>query len=179
MNASTAWAAVRRLDVFALIEKALTLAALVLVAITVGGELGKILNLTGTFGTVVAWSIAIVYDALWIGALRMSERAIRQRSAAGMAVMLGLTAVAVGVSTATLFVLGSQTGTSVRFGLVRVAVLEFGVAACGFDDRLGGLGLNIVERDLLAEDVLIRHDPERLAHAVLEMAEQFRAVSRH
>jgi len=44
-------------------------------------------------------------------------------------------------------------------------------------ERLGGLGLNIVERDLLAEDGLIRHDPERLARAVLEMAEQFRAAS--
>lgn len=121
MNASTAWAAIRRLDVFALIEKALTLAALVLVAITVGGELGKILNLTGTLGTVVAWSIAIVYDALWIGALRMSERAIRQRSAAGMAVMLGLTAVAVGVSTVTLFVLGHAE----VFAFVPVAAAAF------------------------------------------------------
>lgn len=106
MKASTAWAAVRRLDVFNIFEKFFTLAALVLVAITVGGELGEILGLHGTFGTVVAWCIAIVFDALWIGSLRMSERAMRQRSIVGMAVMLGLAVAAVAVSTTTLLILG-------------------------------------------------------------------------
>jgi uncharacterized cofD-like protein len=43
-------------------------------------------------------------------------------------------------------------------------------------ERLRGLGLNIVERDLLAEDGVIRHDPDRLAGAVLEMAEVHRNV---
>ncbi|MFH8804077.1 hypothetical protein ACH4F6_31565 [Streptomyces sp. NPDC017936] len=95
-----------RVDAFAVVEKLLTLASLVLVAVTVGGQLGHMVGLDDTFGTVVAWSIALVYDALWIGALRMSEIAIRQRSRVGMAVMLGLSAVAVGVSTATLLVLG-------------------------------------------------------------------------
>lgn len=98
--------AVRRLDVFAVVEKLLTLAALVLVAVTVGGQLGQILGLTGILGMLVGWSIAIVYDALWIGALRMSEVAIRQRSAVGIAVMIGLSAAAVGTSTATLLILG-------------------------------------------------------------------------
>jgi uncharacterized cofD-like protein len=37
-------------------------------------------------------------------------------------------------------------------------------------DRLTNLGLRIMERDLLGEDGVIRHDPERLARAVLEMA---------
>ena len=37
-------------------------------------------------------------------------------------------------------------------------------------DRLHEMGLNIVERDLLAENGVIRHDPDRLASAVLEMA---------
>lgn len=37
-------------------------------------------------------------------------------------------------------------------------------------ERLRGLGLNIVERQLLAEDGKIRHDPDRLARAVLEVA---------
>jgi len=37
-------------------------------------------------------------------------------------------------------------------------------------DRLRGLGLNLVERQLLADDSKIRHDPDRLARAVLEMA---------
>lgn len=96
----------RRVDVFAVVEKLLTLAALALVAITVGGQLGQMLGLHGTAGMLVGWSIAIVYDALWIGALRMSEQAIRQRSAVGMAVMIGLSVVAVGVSTGTLLVLG-------------------------------------------------------------------------
>lgn len=99
-------AAARRLDVFAVVEKLLTLAALVLVAATVGGQLGHILGLHGTLGMLVGWSIAIVYDALWIGALRMSEVAIRQRSKVGIAVMLGLSAAAVGTSTATLLILG-------------------------------------------------------------------------
>jgi uncharacterized cofD-like protein len=37
-------------------------------------------------------------------------------------------------------------------------------------DRLHGLELNVVERDLLAEDIVIRHDPDRLARAVFEIA---------
>jgi hypothetical protein len=97
---------IKKLDVFAIVEKLLTLAALVLVAITVGGQLGHMIGLHGKLATVAAWSIALVYDALWIGALRMSEVAIRQRSKVGMAAMLGLTAVAIGVSTATLLILG-------------------------------------------------------------------------
>ncbi|MEU3098528.1 hypothetical protein ABZ690_28180 [Streptomyces sp. NPDC006967] len=99
-------ARIRRLDVFAIVETLLTLAALTLVAVTVGGQLGPLLGLHDTLGQVAGWSIALVYDALWIGALRMSEAAIRQRSRIGMAVMLGLSGVAVGVSTGTLLVLG-------------------------------------------------------------------------
>ncbi len=36
--------------------------------------------------------------------------------------------------------------------------------------RLGAIGLRLVERDLLAQDDVIRHDPDRLARAVFEMA---------
>ncbi|WP_326768840.1 hypothetical protein OG978_33730 [Streptomyces sp. NBC_01591] len=96
----------RRPDIFATVETLLTLAALVLVAVTVGGKLGQMLGLHGLAGTVAGWSIALVYDALWIGALRMSEVAIRQRSRIGMGVMLGLSSAAVGVSTMTLLILG-------------------------------------------------------------------------
>ncbi|MFE2486018.1 hypothetical protein ACFXGR_22510 [Streptomyces mirabilis] len=96
----------RRLDVFAVIEKLLTLASLALVAITVGGQLGEMIGVHGKVGMVIAWSIAVVYDALWIGSLRMSEVAIRQRSKVGMAVMLGLSAGAVGVSSTILLMLG-------------------------------------------------------------------------
>lgn len=99
-------AALHRVDVFAVIEKLLTVASLALVAITVGGQLGHMIGLHGKLGLAVAWSIAIVYDALWIGALRMSEIAIRQRSTVGMAVMLGLSAGAVGVSSTILLILG-------------------------------------------------------------------------
>jgi uncharacterized cofD-like protein len=35
--------------------------------------------------------------------------------------------------------------------------------------KLGSLGLNVVEHDLLAEDGVIRHDPDRLAKAVFDM----------
>ncbi|WP_432136808.1 hypothetical protein [Streptomyces sp. bgisy154] len=95
-----------RLNVFAIVEKLLTLAALTLVAVTVGSQLGPILGLTGTLGQIAGWSIALVYDALWIGALRMSDAAIRQRSRLGMAVMLGLSLAALAVSTGTLLILG-------------------------------------------------------------------------
>ncbi|MFD9603297.1 hypothetical protein [Streptomyces sp. NPDC059970] len=96
----------RHVDPFAIVEKLLTLASLALVAITVGGQLGEMIGVHGKVGMVVGWSIAIVYDALWIGALRMSEIAIRQRSTVGMAVMLGLSVVAVGVSATILLILG-------------------------------------------------------------------------
>lgn len=98
--------ALHRIDVFAVIEKLLTLASLALVAITVGGQLGHMIGLHGKVGLAVAWSIAIVYDALWIGSLRMSEIAIRQRSTVGMVVMLGLSAAAVGLSSTILLMLG-------------------------------------------------------------------------
>jgi hypothetical protein len=106
MNASRIKSAAHRIDVFAVIERLLTAASLALVAITVGGQLGQMIGLHGKVGLAVAWSIAVVYDALWIGALRMSEIAIRQRSTVGMAVMLGLSAVAVGASSAILLTLG-------------------------------------------------------------------------
>jgi len=42
-------------------------------------------------------------------------------------------------------------------------------------ERLQKLGLNLVECDLLAEDGVIRHDPDRLADAVFEIAGAERA----
>lgn len=110
-----------RIDVFALVEALLTLAALALVAITVGGQLGPMLGLHGKLGLVAGWSIALVYDALWIGSLRMSEVAIRQRSRIGMTVMLGLSLAALGVSTSTLLILGHAR----VFAFVPVAAAAF------------------------------------------------------
>ncbi|MFD5676135.1 hypothetical protein [Streptomyces sp. NPDC127040] len=94
------------LNPFAILERLLIAAALVLMAITVGGQLGQMIGLHGKAALVAGWAIAIVYDALWIGALRMSEVAIRQRSKVGMAVFLGVSAIAIGVSVGTLLVLG-------------------------------------------------------------------------
>jgi uncharacterized cofD-like protein len=37
-------------------------------------------------------------------------------------------------------------------------------------DRLRAMGLNVVKCDLLAEDGVIRHDPDRLARVIFEMA---------
>ena len=37
-------------------------------------------------------------------------------------------------------------------------------------DKLLELGMNVVERDLLTQDGMIRHDPDKLARAVMEMA---------
>jgi uncharacterized cofD-like protein len=50
-----------------------------------------------------------------------------------------------------------------RYELERATLVEI--------DRqtLGDLGLNVVEYDLLAEDGVIRHDPDRLAQAVFDM----------
>jgi uncharacterized cofD-like protein len=39
--------------------------------------------------------------------------------------------------------------------------------------KLLTLGLNVVEEDLLAEDGVIRHDPDRLARAVIQMRSRF------
>ncbi|MCM1972303.1 hypothetical protein [Streptomyces sp. G1] len=126
---------VSRLSLFAVVEALLTLAALALVAITVGSQLGPLLGLTGRLGHIAGWSIALVYDALWIGALRMSEQAIRQRSRIGMAVMLGLSAAAVAVSTGTLLILGHAR----VFAFVPLAAALF-------------MGLRIFAAHVLADD---------------------------
>lgn len=135
-----------RLNVFALVETLLTLAALALVAVTVGGKLGQMIGLDGLDAALVGWSIAIVYDALWIGALRMSEVAIRQRSRIGMAVMLGLSAVAVGVSTTTLLILGHAQ----VFAFVPVAAALF-------------MGLRLFVNNVLADGVTAAVIAERSA----------------
>lgn len=110
-----------RVDVFAVVEKLLTLAALVLVAATLGDKLGAVLGIPGQTGMIVGWSIAVVYDALWIGSLRLSELAIRQRSTIGMVVMLGLSAVAIAGSTTMLLLLGHAQA----FAFVPVAAAAF------------------------------------------------------
>ncbi|MER5902994.1 hypothetical protein ABT150_23295 [Streptomyces mirabilis] len=136
----------RHLDVFAVVEKLLTLASLVLVAITVGGQLGEMIGVHGKVGLVIAWSIAIVYDALWIGSLRMSEVAIRQRSTVGMIVMLGLSAVAVGVSATILLMLGHAK----VFAFVPVAAALF-------------MGLRLFAGNVLADPAMAARIAEQSA----------------
>ncbi|MCX5584261.1 hypothetical protein [Streptomyces erythrochromogenes] len=121
-------------DIFNVVEKLLTTAGLALVAITVGGQLGPMLGLHGPMATAAGWSIALVYDALWIGSLRMSELAIRQRSVVGMAVTLGLSAVAISVSTGALLVLGHAQ----VFAFIPLAAAAF-------------MGLRLFARNVLAD----------------------------
>ncbi|MCX4543799.1 hypothetical protein [Streptomyces sp. NBC_01565] len=144
--AARTWLAVRRVDTFAIVEKLLTLAALVLVAATLGDKLGAVLGLPGQAGMIAGWSIAIVYDALWIGALRMSELAIRQRSTVGMAVFLGLSAVAIAGSTAMLLRLGHAQA----FAFVPIAAAAF-------------MGLRLFARNVLADPATAAQIAERSA----------------
>lgn len=140
------WAA--SLNPFAVLERLLIAAALVLMALTVGGQLGQMIGLQGKAALVVGWAVAIVYDALWIGALRMSEVAIRQRSKVGMAVMLGVSAIAIGVSVGTLLILGHA---KVFAGVpVAAAVL---------------MGLRIFADNMLADGVTANLIAERSAAA--------------
>lgn len=140
------------LNVFAAVEYLLTLAALVLVAITVGGEVGTMLGLSGFFGTAVAWSIALVFDALWIGALRMSEQAIRQRSRVGMVVMIGLSVVAVATSTVVLLTLGHAE----VFAAVPVAAALFMGLRLFADNVLADAATTTRIADQSAEDRNVR-----------------------
>ncbi|MCF3119288.1 hypothetical protein IPZ68_06135 [Streptomyces arenae] len=130
---------VRGVNPFAVVEKLLTLAALTVVAVTVGSQLAPILGLGGMFGTVAAWFIALVFDALWIGALKMSEQAIRQRSVLGMAVMLSVAAVSMAGSVVILLLMGHAR----VFALVPVAAAVF-------------MGLRIFADHLLADDATSR-----------------------
>ncbi|MFI5831055.1 hypothetical protein ACIA6C_28040 [Streptomyces sp. NPDC051578] len=95
-----------RLSAFAILEKLFTAAALVLTAVTVGPQAGHRIGLDAEAATAAGWTIALVYDALWIASIRMSEVAIRQRSRIGMVVFLGISTLALGASVAALLLLG-------------------------------------------------------------------------
>ncbi|MFD6434289.1 hypothetical protein [Streptomyces venezuelae] len=131
-----------------MVEKLMTLAALTVVAVTVGSQLAPILGLDGRFGTVAAWFIALVFDALWIGALKMSEQAIRQRSVLGMAVMLSVAAASMAGSVAILLLMGHAR----VFALVPVAAAVF-------------MGLRIFADHMLADDATSRDIADRSAAA--------------
>ncbi|MFI1679769.1 hypothetical protein [Streptomyces sp. NPDC020607] len=139
---------VRGINPFAVVEKLLTLAALTVVAVTVGSQLAPILGLHGQFGTVAAWFIALVFDALWIGALKMSEQAIRQRSVLGMIVMLSVAALSMAGSVAILLLMGHAR----VFALVPVAAAVF-------------MGLRIFADHMLADDATSRDIADRSAAA--------------
>ncbi|WP_409056818.1 hypothetical protein [Streptomyces sp. SYP-A7185] len=145
---STALERIEGFNPFAVVEKLLTLAALTVVAITVGGQLAPLLGLHGTLGTAVAWSIALVFDALWIGALKMSEQAIRQRSVLGMVVMLSVAVLSMAGSVAILLLMGHAR----VFALVPVAAAVF-------------MGLRIFADHLLADDATSRAIAQQSASA--------------
>ncbi|MFE9844710.1 hypothetical protein [Streptomyces goshikiensis] len=144
-------------NVFNIVEKLLTGAALTLMAVTVGGQLGQMIGLHGKAALAVGWSIAIVYDALWIGSLRMSEVAIRQRSKIGMTVMLGLSAVAIGVSVTTLLILGHAQ----VFAGVPVAAAAF----MGLRLFVGNVLADGATADLIAEQSAADRNARALAAA--------------
>ncbi|QEU92866.1 hypothetical protein [Streptomyces kanamyceticus] len=139
---------VRGVNPFAVIEKLLTLAALTVVAVTVGSQLAPILGLDGRLGTIAAWFIALVFDALWIGALKLSEQAIRQRSVLGMAVMLSVAAASMAGSVVILLLMGHAR----VFALVPVAAAVF-------------MGLRIFADHMLADDATSRVIAEQSAAA--------------
>jgi hypothetical protein len=145
------------LNLFNIVEKLLTAAALTLMAVTVGGQLGQMIGLHGKAALAVGWSIAIVYDALWIGSLRMSEVAIRQRSKLGMTVMLGLSAVAIGVSVTTLLILGHAQ----VFAGVPVAAAAF----MGLRLFVGNVLADGATADLIAEQSAADRNARALAAA--------------
>lgn len=145
---STAPGRIGGFNPFAVVEKLLTLAALAVVAVTVGSQLAPILGLDGRLGTAAAWFIALVFDALWIGALKMSEQAIRQRSAVGMAVMLSVAALSMAGSVAILLLMGHAR----VFALVPVATAVF-------------MGLRIFADHMLADDATSRVIEEQSASA--------------
>ncbi|MFG2412305.1 hypothetical protein [Streptomyces goshikiensis] len=139
MDRIKGWA--RGLNPFAILERLLIAAALVLMAVTVGGQLGHMIGLQGDAALIVGWAIAIVYDALWIGSLRMSEVAIRQRSMIGMAVMLGVSAVAIGVSMGTLLILGHA---KVFAGVPAAAALLMGLRIFADNMLADGATANLI-----------------------------------
>lgn len=145
---NTALARIGGFNPFAVVEKLLTLAALTVVAVTVGSQLAPILGLDGRLGTVAAWFIALVFDALWIGALKMSEQAIRQRSPLGMVVMLSVAALSMAGSVAILLLMGHAR----VFALVPVAAAVF-------------MGLRIFADHMLADDATSRVIEEQSAAA--------------
>jgi hypothetical protein len=171
------------LNPFAVLERLLIAAALVLMALTVGGQLGQMIGLQGKAALVVGWAVAIVYDALWIGALRMSEIAIRQRSTVGMAVMLGVSALAIGVSVGTLLILGHA---KVFAGVPVAAAVLMGLRI--FADNMladGGTANLIAERSAAARNAraLAAADARHLASeactdVVVETAERLAEMER-
>lgn len=181
MDRIKGWAA--SLNPFAVLERLLIAAALVLMALTVGGQLGQMIGLQGKAALVVGWAVAIVYDALWIGALRMSEVAIRQRSKVGMAVMLGVSAIAIGVSVGTLLILGHA---HVFAGVPVAAAVLMGLRI--FADNMladGGTAKLIAERSAAARNAraLAAADARELASeactdVVVETAEHLAEMER-
>lgn len=112
---------IKNINPFAVVEGVLTAASVALVTATVGNQLGAHLGVSGDAGLALGWAIALVFDVLWVSALKMSVTAIRQRSLIGMIVMLTVSLASVGASVAALFILGHAAA----YAFTPVAVLVF------------------------------------------------------
>lgn len=97
---------IKSINAFAVLERLLTAAALVLTAVTVGPLASQKIGLEGHAAMAAGWTIALVYDLVWVASIRYSGMAIRQRSTVGMIVMFGISLVALGVSVVVLLKLG-------------------------------------------------------------------------
>lgn len=111
----------KNLNPFAVVEAAITLASLVLVGVVVGRQLGPMTGLTAEWTPLVTWPVALIFDVLWVGALRMAADAIRQRNAAATAVLGTVAVLSVAASTLILWRMGHMS----VFSLMPAGTLAF------------------------------------------------------
>ena len=148
---------------FAVVEAAITLASLVLVGLVVGRQLGPIAGLTEGWAPLITWPVALIFDVLWIGALRMAADAIRQRNGVATAVLGAVAVLAVAASTLILWRMGHMS----VFSLMPAGTLAF-------------MGLRLYTENTLADgetreviaaaSLRVRNDRALAASAVRDMA---------
>lgn len=109
------------LNPFAVVEAAVTLASLALVGLVVGRQLGPLVGLTSEWAPLITWPVALIFDVLWVGALRMAADAIRQRNRLATAVLGTVAVLAVAASTLILWRLGHMS----VFSLMPAGTLAF------------------------------------------------------
>jgi hypothetical protein len=148
---------------FAVVEAAITLASLVLVGLVVGRQLGPMTGLTAEWAPLITWPVALIFDVLWIGALRMAADAIRQRNGVATAVLGTVAVAAVAASTLILWRMGHMS----VFSLMPAGTLAF-------------MGLRLYTENTLADgetreviaaaSLRVRNDRALAASAARDMA---------